>query len=500
MQKYRIILRRVLGIIIAAHIMIIAGCAHDSPRLFGSPGVSPRPEIPWIPPQKAIDKQTDFQASALQLEKPMGVPQDILANIQNLSLAEIVYIALLNNKQTRQAWAQARASAAAYGSKQGSYFPQISASASADRLKNPTLGAQFSSGAWEYSPGASLTWLLFDFGGRGASVEEAREALFASDWTHNATIQDVILRVEQAFYGYFAAKAFLTAQKATVDETQTSLSATNDRRAAGLATIADVLQAQTALSQATLAFETLQGQLMTTRGTLATAMGLPANTGFDVDLPVGAPPVSDSKKTVQEYLDIAVRQRPDLAAARAQALSSDAHIKYTQAQGYPSLSTNGSIGELYFNTLSTGTAIYSAGIGIGIPLFTGFSHHYDVLQAKAQADAARANAQNTRDLVTLQVWTSYYNLETAGQMLSTSDDLLKSASQNYDVALGRYKAGVGGILDLLTAQAALQNARAQQVQARAGWWLALAQLAHDTGTLEMASIAGREQRPMIDRK
>jgi outer membrane protein TolC len=53
-----------------------------------------------------------------------------------------------------------------------------------------------------------------------------------------------------------------------------------------------------------------------------------------------------------------------------------------------------------------------------------------------------------------------------------------------DVALGRYRAGVGGIIELLTAEAALENARAQEVQARTDWFLSIAQLAHATGTLE----------------
>jgi outer membrane protein TolC len=404
----------------------------------------------------------------------------------DLSLIEIVNIALINNKQTRQTWAQARAAAAAYGSAKGSDFPDINVSLAATMVKNPALGGQLSSGAREYSANSSLNWLLFDCGGRRAGIDGARETLFAADWTHNAVIQNVVLQTEQAFYAYFAAKALLSAQKATVDEAQTVLDATNDRHLAGLATIADVLQAQTALSQATLTFETVQGQLMTTRGVLATAMGLPANTTFEVELPVGAPPLTASKKTVQEYLDLALRERPDLAAAWAQAMASDALVTAVRAQGLPSVEASGVVGELYLNDFSKGNNTYNAALSINIPVFSGFSNHYNVLAARARADAARADAENMHDLVTLQVWTSYYNLETDGQVVRTSDDLLKSASENHDVALDRYKAGVGNILDLLTAQAALQNARAQQVRARADWWLAVAQLAHDTGTLRAA--------------
>jgi outer membrane protein TolC len=127
---------------------------------------------------------------------------------------------------------------------------------------------------------------------------------------------------------------------------------------------------------------------------------------------------------------------------------------------------------------------YSAGLAVRWPVFTGFRNTYDVRQAQAQAGVARESVRNTEQQVMLQVWTSYYALQTATQRLTTSRDLLTSAQQSADVAQNRYRAGVGSILDVLTAEAALENARAQEVQARADWFLSVAQLAHDSGTLE----------------
>ena len=69
--------------------------------------------------------------------------------------------------------------------------------------------------------------------------------------------------------------------------------------------------------------------------------------------------------------------------------------------------------------------------------------------------------------------------------MGTSRDLLASALASAEVAQGRYKAGVGSILDLLTAQTALANARAQEVQARADWLVSVATLSHDTGALAL---------------
>ena len=60
---------------------------------------------------------------------------------------------------------------------------------------------------------------------------------------------------------------------------------------------------------------------------------------------------------------------------------------------------------------------------------------------------------------------------------------LGGGEQSAQVAAGRYREGVGSIIDLLTAQSALASARAQQVQARWQWYTSLAQLARDAGVL-----------------
>jgi outer membrane protein TolC len=89
-----------------------------------------------------------------------------------------------------------------------------------------------------------------------------------------------------------------------------------------------------------------------------------------------------------------------------------------------------------------------------------------------------------RQQVIFEVFSSYYTLQTATRRVHTADDLLASAEQSTEVALARYKEGVGTVLDLLAAQSALADARAQRIQARLEWNVSLAQLAHDAGLLD----------------
>jgi len=413
------------------------------------------------------------------------LPPDLAGRIAQLKLTDVIDIALRNNTATSAAWADARAAAATYGAAKGQYYPTIAVNGTATAIRRTVAAAgQQAVKQQFYGPAVTLSWLLFDFGGRSGAVGQARAALLAADWTHNATLQSVVLEVQQAYFLYLGAKALLDAQQTTLREAQTNLEAAEQRHRVGLATIADVLQARTALSQAQLALESTQGGLQSTRGALALSMGLPANIPYDIEvvpdtsMPVGV------LEGVDSLITRAMRERPDLAAQRALADQARARVSVARSQALPSLTVGGNAGDTYFikPSLPSGNS-YTATLTLSVPLFSGGAQIYNVKAASAAAEAAARRAQGFEQQVAYQVFNAYYALRTATQLVRTSRDLLASATESGQVALGRYKAGAGSLLDLLTAQAALAAARAQAIQARLSWNTALAQLAHDVGIL-----------------
>jgi outer membrane protein TolC len=405
--------------------------------------------------------------------------------LPRLTLAEVVDLGLRNNPETRLSWANARAAAAAYGSERGAYFPTIDGDITATRLK--TVASQGRSAVTQsvLSPSLSLSYLLFDFGGRSGNVGAARNALLAANYTHNSTLQGVVLQIQTAYFQYIANRALLSAQRTTVIEARANLAAAEERHRVGVATIADVLQARTAASQADLAAETTEGNLQTSRGALALSLGIPANLPYDIDSTAGQVPVSVLTDSVDAVINEAVAARPDLAAARAEFEASRSRISAVRANRLPSLVLNGTGGRTYTTNLPQGGNNYTVSLGLRIPLFAGFSRLYDERQAAAQADADAARADLLGQQVVYQVFSSYHSLQTAARRVRTAQDLIASAEQSTEVAQGRYRAGVGSVLDLLSAQTALADARAQQVLARLEWNTSLAQLAHDAGTLDV---------------
>ncbi len=462
----------------AALLVSLAACAPGLPGPGGgAPAVSSAPQVPWKPPPPSTAPEKPAPAAE-------AVPPDLAQRMQQLTVADVVDLALRNNPATAQAWANARAAAAAYGAAKAPYYPAVDAGGSVTAEKTAGTGGRSAVTQTVYGPNATLSWLLLDFGGRGGAVEAARQALLSADWTHNAAIADVVLQAQVAFYDYVATGALVAAQRASVADAEANLAAAEARRQVGAATVADVLQARTALSQAQLALETTEGARQTARGALALALGVPANLPYDVDSVTAPVPVAAVADSVDALIARAVRDRPDLAAARADAAAAQARIRQLRGSRLPSLSATGDGGFTYIVNKPGGGGNYTVGLGLSIPLFNGFGREYSQQQAEFLADAARAREQSLEQQVTYQVFSAYYALQTATRRVRTANDLMASAGQSAEVALARYKAGVGTVLDLLSAQSALADARAQVVQARLAWQTSLAQLAHDAGVLD----------------
>ena len=448
------------------------------PRVNGVPAAPPSPNVPWKVPAGAIKPEPLVTAATA-----LAVPPELEQRIQQLSLADVVDLALRNNPATRASWAQARAAADLLGSARGQYYPTIDAEATLSRTKSPATGTRSAGQRTEYGPTINLNYLLLDFGGRSGSVERARQTLFAASLSHNATLQNTVLQAESAYFTYMATVALLGAERSAIAEAQANLTAAQQRFKVGLATIADVLQAKTALSQEQLNLETIEGNLQAARGGLAAALGLPANLPFDLAPLPSAIPVGAISQSVDSVINDALRNRPDLAAARAQAAAAAADIRVARSAELPSLTLGSNAARTYSQPPTFAGPSYGITLGLQIPIFNGFSRQYDLAAARAQAEAISALADQTRQQVVTQVFVSYYALQTAEHRVATADDLLASALQSVQVAAGRYREGVGSIIDLLTAQTALANARAQQVQSRWQWYSSLAQLARDAGVL-----------------
>lgn len=421
---------------------------------------------------------------------PAAGPDGVTAARSVGGLAELLDLALRNDPGTRAAWLDARAAASTAGARRAAWLPAIDGSVGLQRTQAPGSATLYAHRT-DATVSGQLTWLLLDLGVRSASQDEAEQLLLAARLAHESAVLDLALRVEEAWYGYQTTRALLVASDAALKQAETSLKAAEERRSAGAATVADVLQARTALSQLRLDVQRVEGQSAGLQGRLASLAGLPPTVELSV------PPLPEnvhaeqSLPEVERLLEAAARANPDLARARALADATEARARAISRADLPTLSATASAGHDWLMAPRPPYQydFWNAGLVLRVPIFSGGRASFEAASARSTAEAARQRTEATGRQVQLDVWTSFQALRTAARRGETARDLLASATEGVQVAAGRYREGVGSILDLLTSQAALESARAEEILARADWLLSLARLARATGRL-LPSAAG----------
>ena len=445
---------------LAAPIALLYSCAHawDTADPFDTASQLPSP------PRLVIAEKSDFVAC-----EPKAVGSVY-------SLIDVVDQALCNNPKTHEVWADARVQAAQLGQAKSAYLPQIDGKAGITRYRNSdeTLNQRNAS--------LTLSWLIYDFGNRAANLESARELLYAASQTLDATVQSIFLAAMQAYYNTQAANAAVTAAKESEKASQESYIAADTRYKVGAGTPADRLQAQTAWSQATLNRIRAEGVLKNAEGALANVMGLDAYQSHALEPVQEIQPEPSFEQDIESLINKAKELRPDLKASQSQVKAAQANIDAARAAGLPTLSLGA--GPSWQNNGHFTSNSGSIGVTLNIPFFSGFDTTYRVRSAKAKADVAQAQQEILSQQISLEVWNAYQNLTTALQSVRTSYDLLASATESEQVALGRYKAGVGNILDVLNAQSALAEARVQKIQSLLDWRVSRASLAKSVGQLD----------------
>lgn len=458
-------------------ITFLAGCVSaPAPRNSTSP---------WTPPSRAQNQDAIW--------KDIRTQQTDYTN--DLSLANALDIALQNNPASRKTWNDARAASAQVDQAKGYFLPTIVGTASASRQRTTATPDGFDLDYTKYGPGLQLNYLVINFGGgRQAAVEQALQTVYAANYIFNRSIQDILLAVETAYYGLVSAKSGIEAAEANLKDARTALETAQARKAAGVGTDLDVLQAQAGYDQSRYGLVNAKGQFQIARGALAQSMGIPADTMVRVVAPTNTVPEAVTPQDMRKMIDDALDRRPDIAALRATLAAKKAAIRVTGSALWPSLYINGNVTRDYYDTM-TGNDFqandwsYGAGATLQWTLFDGFQTLSAKRAAEAQADSVQAQLQQTELAASADVWSRYYAYETALERHMVSIAYLASASASYDLALDSYKNGLSNIIDLLNAESKLAQARTQYVAARQDAFTALANLAYATGLLEKDGAA-----------
>jgi len=426
-------------------------------------------------------------------EQPLQACPGPLRPDEALALARAVAMALCADAEVAAAWRTQLSSQASMDAERSAYWPTLQGVASSGRANRKTRydgfpEADSSLNARTSGYGLSLNWVLYDFGLREARVESARQLLNAASSSRVEKIQAVVLNTSKAFYQVQASRALLQARQSIEALAADSLRVTTAKHQAGAGEQADRLQAQTTYEQAQLERVLAEGDLATAEGALASAVSLSPSAPLRLEA-LDEPNGEEQRfmQSVDALMEQARQNHPSVETARAQWSSSLARAEAERAQGRPTVS-------LYSNYRHDDTPVdqvasrqqietWTVGVQVSVPIFDGFLSRRRARAAEEEAGAREQDVRTAERTIALSVWRSRQALAARTQALTISRRLVASASQSHRVALGRYKAGVGSIIELLNAQNDLAAAQQRRVGSVVDWYTARLQLAADLGEL-----------------
>ncbi len=472
-----------------ASLLFIAGCT----SLAGQPAIDPDRWAPagaeheWTAAPAVVAAHTPA-ASDLAAE-----PRALAPGAQRWNLDAIVELALRNNPRTRSAWESALAAAAEFGAAQAPYFPQAQTEAvnGYERIPFQLPGSIGAVNQWESQPVVNVTYILLDFGRRRSASEAARERLLASNFAFNRAIQEVVFQTQSAFYALDGAMAAVTAAERNLELAQTDFDSVRQRVDLGLATEPELLLAKERVAQSRFDLANARLLVHDAQANLAIALGVPANRELQIASLESLKVPKSLGNAVDALIDEARRRRPDLAARIAELRASEAQIDQAHAQFFPTVGLSGSYGEDLWNfnfvnprTIQTGQPQYAALLTLRWDSFTGFRHLNDQRQAEAEREAARADLRTLEVDAVAEVWRAYYEFESSLSKYEYAQSLMAATQEAYQANAETYRQGLSTIVELLTAERDLANARYTLVRTKAEVLTASAAVAFAAGVVQ----------------
>ena len=264
----------------------------------------------------------------------------------------------------------------------------------------------------------------------------------------------------------------------------------------GRATLPDVLNARAETAQSLFDLESADGDEKIARVTLTEAVGADPSPVITIDGQKDTPLPQTLTLSIESLIDRAMANRPDLQAKAAEIRAADDAIRQAKAAYRPQigLSASGAQTSIWptadFGELGPASQpTWSVTLGVQWQLWDGGARKNQLAIAQSKRREAQDEMTELRDQATREVWTAYIAFRTGVKKEQAAEALLESASTSYSASLDAYQYGVKNLVDVLTAEKQLAQARLSGVSARSQLFLEAVNLEFVTGNLL------RSQRP-----
>ena len=405
--------------------------------------------------------------------------------ILHLKLAEAEELAVKDNPQLAAATLEATASSQVPAEYRSAYFPTLFASAAGVDAEDGTRLA-----AWgltnpvvydHVAAGVTVNQMVTDFGRTGDLLDMARLRADAQNQATERTRAEVLLATGQAYFGLLRAQAVLQVARQTVEERQlvadqiTALARSNLRSALDVSFAnVNLADAKLLLLQSESTFDAVQDQL-------ATVLGLPGGTRFDLaEEPMPTPLPDEPDDLVQQ----ALQNRPELKGLHLEQRAAEKFASAERALNYPYVGIIGTAGVVPSGAVQVPEHYGAIGVGVNIPIFNGGLFKARETEAGFRSQAAKQRVNDLEFQVVRDVRVAYLNEKTARDRVALSEQMFNQAQSSLDLAQSRYALGLSSIVELSQAQLNLTTARIAAASTKYDWQAYRLNVDFQIGTLK----------------
>lgn len=428
--------------------------------------------------QDAVARQPVYtgQRSAETADRPVAG--------KSIGMSDAVEHALRFNPGLGAQEAESRSSEEGRKSARGAFGPRLGVSYSATKTeskrdpsatmgtKNPKMGV--------YSWGVEVTQPIFQ-GFRLLSTYQKAALQADSDKASLRKAElDMIEQVQTAFLEYLKAGENTRSMRDSLTRLREQLRIAQAYFEVGLSPRLDVLQAEVDVSEAESLLIEAENTQATTLARLNTLLGFDATA---VNTYTGTLKEVGFRYTLEQCLELAYRQRPDLYVAQKAveiARKSQKEVQsdyYPQIEGYYSMTQSGNTPGMQ-RSGENGSHVTNWEVGAQATwnVFEWGTTYYADKQAGWQVTKMRYEQENLKLEVGYDIKSKYLAVQEARKRIAVAQNSVAQATEAYNVALARYHEHVGTNFDVLDASANLTSAQSSLTGAKADYLTALSQI------------------------
>ena len=401
-----------------------------------------------------------------------------------LTLAEARRLAVQNNPRLAASKYTAAAARQVPLEYRAGYFPTVGGAVTAVGADN---GSRLAAGGLNnpavynrLASGLTVNQLVTDFGRTGSLVESARLRADAQDQNTETARADAVITATRAYFEVLRAQSVLTVAEKTVEARTLVVEQVSTLARNNIKSELDVGFAKVNLSEAQLLVSQARNAVQAAEADLATAIGLPSQTGYSLAEEPMAGPLPDSP---EEFVGRALEGRPELKSLRLEQAALERQTRAEHSLKYPTVGVLGAAGVVPTGEPQVPNRYGAIGLNVNIPVFNGGLFRARELEADGKAKAAGQQVRDLSDRVNRDVRVAFLNAKSAYERIALTEQLLKQAELTLDLAKGRYDLGLGSIIEVSQAQLNLTAAQIGGASARYEYLTRLAILDYQTGSL-----------------